>query len=1018
VQPMIGADMSARVSSPIFIGRLHELATLNDALGRAESGDPAIVLVGGEAGIGKSRLVDELAIRARDRGAIVIAGGSISLGSDEGLPFASIAEALRGLVRSVDREMLVEMLDPATRELGRLVPELDVGKDEGPKADSPPEWAQTRLFEGFLTLLARLGRRHTVVLIVEDLHWADRSTRDLVAFVTRHIRDERVLILGTYRSDELHRRHPLRPWLAEMERLSRVDRVELVRFNLEELSAQVAAILDRTATPGRVDLIARRSEGNPFFAEELLASGPASEDPILPSRLKDVLLGRLGSVSQTTRGLLAAASVAGGSVDHEVLGGVLGIDEGTLTMAIDEAVSTHLLRPASDAPMSSYAFRHALLGEALYDDLLASERRRLHAAFAAVLDARAVPDGAAGASHLAALAHHATAAHDLPLALRASIAAARASSRASAYYEAALSYERAVELWDAVPASERPPDADLVELLYEGSEALSTAQEPDRAKEMARMAVEQHGAAGDPRRRARLDERLGWAVYLAGDLGAGTRVLEEAAGRLAGRPASTEGASILAGLATFVMYAGKYRQAIPIAERAIAASRATGARGREVESMGALGSALAVLGDCGRGLSVLREGLALARQLGEPFPIGSAFLALASTLHDCDALEESVTVGLEGADWARDMRFPGFATMATEALIPLGRWQQAQEIFDRLPQRGERGSGALWNGVFQGILAVRSGRLGDAQALHDVRRGGGALMTDAAFAGNLAGALLELALAEGRLTDARLVTEEALAWLDRAEDVRFRSRVLQFAVRVESEIAAIARARRDGVGVAETETLGLARLDLLRGLMAPLSDETSPVFGEARGNLALAEAEATRLVDRPDPSAWAAAAELFATPRRPYELAWCRYRQAESILKLGRSRAEASSALAEAWSIADGLGAAPLRDSIAVLARITRVALSPATTGDEQILPDAIGHEREPTYQADPFGLTSREREVLGLLVLGHTNKRIADALFISESTASVHVSNILGKLGVGNRAEAAVAAVRLGLTD
>jgi DNA-binding CsgD family transcriptional regulator len=357
--------------------------------------------------------------------------------------------------------------------------------------------------------------------------------------------------------------------------------------------------------------------------------------------------------------------------------------------------------------------------------------------------------------------------------------------------------------------------------------------------------------------------------------------------------------------------------------------------------------------------------------------------------------------------------------MATEGLIPLGRWREAQEIYDRLPPRGERGSGALWNGVFQGILAIRTGRLDEAQALHDVRRDGGALMTDAAFAGNLAGALLELALVEGRLADARSVAEEALVWLDRAEDVRFRSRVLQFAVRVESEIAAIARARRDSVGVAEAETLGLARLDVLRGLMARVADETSPVFGEARGNLALAEAEATRLVDRPDSSAWSAAAERFATPRRPYELAWCRYRQAEAILKVGRARAEASSALAEAWSIADGLGAAPLRDSIAELARIARVALPEPSTGGELPLADAPADGRVPPGRpGDPFGLTSREREVLGLVALGHTNKRIADALFISESTASVHVSNILGKLGVGNRAEAAVAAVRLGLTD
>lgn len=1016
---MIGTDMSARVSSPIFIGRLPEMATLTDALARARTGDPAVVLVGGEAGIGKSRIVDEVADLARGRGDLVLEGGCISLGSDEGLPFAPIAEALRGLIRHVDRATLAGLVDPATRELARLVPELIAGDDAGPSADSPPEWAQTRLFEGFLTLLARLGQRQTVVLTVEDLHWADRSTRDLIAFVARHLRDERVLVLATFRSDELHRRHPLKPWLAEMGRLARVDHLDLGRFDVEEVRAQLAAILDRVASPRLVDLIAQRSEGNPFFAEELLAADSASGQTPLPGRLKDVLLARMGSVSETTRRLLGAASVAGGSIDQELLGTVLQFEEAVTTAALEEAVSSHLIVPAEDEPIVTYAFRHALLGEAVYDDLLASERRRLHAGFAGALDARGVPDGAAGASHLAALAHHATAAHDLPLALRASIAAAGASSRASAYHEAAKAYERAIELWDAVPAAQRPAGADLVELLYEGSGALMTALEPDRARDMARLAVERLGPAGDPRRRARLDERLGWAVYLAGDLASGTRVLEEAEGRLAGHAATLEGGAILAGLANFVVYAGKYREAIPIAERAIAACRAVGARGKEVEALGALGSSLAIIGDCERGLAVLREAMVLAHDLGDPITIGMAYLSLTSTLHDCDALEEAVTVGLEGAAWARGLRFPGFATMATEGLIPLGRWPEARAIFDRTSRRGERDSGALWDGVFVALIAVRTGRLDEARSLFDIRRDGASLITDTAFAGNLAGALLELALVEGRLDDARTVADEALAWLDATEDVRYRSRVLQLAVRVESEAAVLGRARRDPAGDADARGRGLASLATLQGLMDRLANGSSPVFAEARGNLHLAEAEATRLVDRPDPAAWERAAAAFGNPRRPYDLAWCRYRQAEALAVLRRPRAEASVALGEAWSIAQELGAAPLQGSIAELARIWRLDLSLAAAPAEPAPPGGTGDGHTPPGRAiDPFGLTTRETEVLGLLALGHTNRRIADALFISESTASVHVSNILGKLGVSNRAEAAAAAVRLGLAD
>src|SRR6185503_596628 len=239
---MIGAAMPARLSSPVLIGRAAEMAALDEALGRAERGSPVVVLVGGEAGIGKSRLTAEAAARARTRGDLVLEGGCASLGSGEGLPFAPIAEALRGWLRSASRDLIDEIIDPTTRELGRLVPELLGDGRDAALPDVPPEWAQMRLFDAFLVLLERLGERQPVVLVAEDLHWADRSTRDLLAFVARRLRGERVAVLATYRSDELHRRHPLRPWLAEMERLPHVEHVQLPRFDSDEVADLVASI--------------------------------------------------------------------------------------------------------------------------------------------------------------------------------------------------------------------------------------------------------------------------------------------------------------------------------------------------------------------------------------------------------------------------------------------------------------------------------------------------------------------------------------------------------------------------------------------------------------------------------------------------------------------------------------------------------------------------------------------------------------------------------------------------------
>src|SRR2546423_305154 len=321
---MIAADMTARISSPVFVGRALELATLEAALEKAEGRSAGIVLIAGEAGIGKSRLVAELAGQARDRGGVVLEGGCISLASDEGLPFGPIAEALRGLVRRTEPEALQDLLDPGMGELARLVPEL-TARSAGASLASPPEWAQTRLFEGFLSLLARLGERQPVLLVLEDLHWADRSTRDLLAFVARHVRQERVLIVGTYRSDELHRRHPLRPWLAEMERLATVDRLGLSRFGRDELAAQLAAIEGEPVSAGLLEPIERRSEGNPLFAEEPLASRPIGSSNEVPEKLPGVPLRPLATHSQeappAASGAAGPRGAGSGVRAHAGLGG-------------------------------------------------------------------------------------------------------------------------------------------------------------------------------------------------------------------------------------------------------------------------------------------------------------------------------------------------------------------------------------------------------------------------------------------------------------------------------------------------------------------------------------------------------------------------------------------------------------------------------------------------------------------------------------------------------------------------
>ncbi len=252
--------------SPVLVGRAEQLAALDAALDRARAGGPSAVLIGGEAGIGKSRLVSEFAVRAGGAGARVLAGGCLDLGAD-GLPFAPFAAMLRELVRELGAGGVARLLPgQATREFARLLPEFGEADME-----ADPAVARARLFEQMLTLLERLAEAGPVALIIEDAHWADRSTRDLTAFLigSQQILDG-VLIIVSYWADELHRTHPLRPLLAELGRLGWVERMELPRLGRLQADELVARITGRVPEPLLADEIYRRAEGNPLFVEELL----------------------------------------------------------------------------------------------------------------------------------------------------------------------------------------------------------------------------------------------------------------------------------------------------------------------------------------------------------------------------------------------------------------------------------------------------------------------------------------------------------------------------------------------------------------------------------------------------------------------------------------------------------------------------------------------------------------------------------------------------------------------------
>ncbi len=1016
------APVTTRVASPEFVGRRRELATLADAVARGTDGDAVVALVGGDAGIGKTRLVEEVASHARARGALVLEGGCVSLGNGEGLPFAPIVEALRRLptmiaAGEVDTIADIdELRSTETSDLGRLLPELGATAAPEPDVFDRPGWVQARIFEGLLVLLRTLGERVPIVLIVEDLHWSDSSTRDVLSFLARNARTERLAVIGTYRTDDLNRRHPMRPWLSEMERLPRVVRVDVGRFGRAELDAQISAIVGQRPSVDLLEAIERRAEGNPFFVEELLASGARTLGDRLPPTLRDVLMTRVTALSEDTQRILGVAAVAGRTVEADLLAEVAGSAETDIEGPLREAVAAQILTIDPQSRPDAYRFRHALLAEAVYDDLLPSERRRLHAAYAAALDARPVAGGAQGASQLAALAHHATAAHEPVRALRAWVGAARAAAASHAFAEAGTAYERAIELWDAVPADDRPTDTDAAALYHEGALAAMISGRNERSVVLARAAVDRLDPERDLERWAAANQRLARAVWIFGGLDEGLARLEATAAALAPEDPSPLRARILGAIAGAHMLRGDHPRAIEAARTAIDEARSTGARLAEGHALNTLGTSTSLTGGCADGLPIIREGFAIAREFNDVDDIGRAYANLSSTLLICGDAEESLVVALDGVAWARSVGASGgygrfISGNAIDAAIQIGHWDQAQDMIDELLAGDPEGTNRLSMAGVVGPFYARRGRIADAGRLLDEGRALVDQLTEAQFTGPIYVGLVEAALTTDRFDDAISVAREGTERLDRTSDRYYQTELLSLAARAEADRAEIARARRDRAAAAAAATSATAYSDELRRWLGDM-DGPNAFGGTLAADAAIAKAEARRAAGDPDPDAWSLAVDAAGKAGVAWRAAYGRYRLADALLGSRAPRREAAAALSDAVAAASELGARPLLEWIEALARRSRIDIPIAAAIPELDEPGVT----DPS--TDDRGLTAREREVLALLVEGHTNKRIAERLFISESTAGVHVSNILGKLEVTSRTEAATVAARLGLVD
>ena len=1008
------ACVVTRVASAVFVGRGDQLERVREALDRAVSGRPTFVVVAGDAGVGKTRFADEVARGAEASGWRTLVGGCVQMGDDT-LPYAPIVEALRRLADVVGTIDFEKLTGPGSSELSRLVPDL-VRSSSAVSGDAEIATvsSQGRLLEALLAVLRHLAADRPLLFVVEDIHWADPSTLALLGYLGRNLGGAMVLV-ATYRSDELHRRHPLLPLLAELERRGSVERIELLPFDRPEIDELVRAIRADTP-PALIDQLSERSNGNAFYIEELLATNTAIG--MLPATLREVLLARVATLTEPTQDLLRVASAAGSHIAMSLLGTVSGLDEPEVHARLREAVERHIL--TLDATTDGLAFRHALMREAIYEGLLPWERTRLHAAFALALEA--LPTIEVDGAGVAELAYHWHAAHDLPKALVAAVRAGAAFDRVSAPDEAHRQYERALDLWDRVPDAARIVGLERIELLERAAAAASNS-DPGRAAALIRSAIPLVDAAADPVRAADLWVALGLYLWASGDGPAGVDACRTALALVAVDSPSAPRARALAALGRVLMTVARSREARQVLEEAITVAAAAGTDATEANALTSLGVVLGYLGDFESGRQKLAASREIAIRLGSAVEVGRADGNLIGLLvHVGGRFDEAARLASETFTYLQESYLASFygvlaLSEGAGALIRAGRWEEADELLGRAQGYLSSGVPEIFLNERLALLEVGRGRQdAAAQRIALVRRliGGS---TDPQWNLPLAELSAELALWQRRPEDAQDEIAHALGRLELSLELGDRggfdpgniSRlgpVIALAVRAEADQAELVRGRPDAQSD-EIRRVTSRYLALMREIDAENRRGRPSLVRLAGAWLRLCEAEQGRVLGEPSSEAWSEAAVAFASREMPYQQAYARWREAEAYLAARGPRGHAVGALVEAHRLATQLGAEPLRGEIEGVARRARVDLDR----------ERRAVDRPPKSDA-AFGLTARELEVLDLLVAGQTNREIGLRLFISENTAGVHVSNILGKLGVSRRMEAAAIAHRLGLIE
>ena len=945
--------MAERVRSDDLVGREDELRQVEKSLAATAEGETRVLLVAGDAGIGKTSVVRALVSRAHDAGFEVLEGHCLDI--EAGVPFGPFLEAIAPLLGGYAH-------DRARPAAGRVAAMLDPARRA---ADAEP----AALLAGLRQVVDEAVAHGPVLLVLEDMHWVDRSTQDLALSLARTAAGPLLLAL-TFRTDELTRSHPSRSALFEIGRSPGALRLDLAPLDRNGVQAIVEGATGQRADRGTVADLLARSEGNPLYVEELLAGQPDQ----VPGPLGDLLLSRLDVLSEPTRSVLHVASVGGTRVDADLVAEVAGLTSDGVDELLEEALGANVLVRDRD----HLAFRHGLLRDAIYDDLLPSKRRRLHGAFAAAVQAGI--DGA-GIAELSQLAFHWYAAHDLPAALAAAVRAGIAAKLYGAP-EAIAHFERSLELWDQVPDAEKVSGYAKAELLLFLAEVVGEQGDNKRWRDLVSDAVSQLEPDGDRLLASRVYSELGQLVSLGIVNVAVSEEPLHLALEYAQGPPTRELARALVANAGAHIRGGRYREAILDAARGLEAATTAGCPAEQVSALVETGIAQTQLGESAAGIASIAAAVRTAERNGMTGEALSRQGHLAWYRMMSGDTEGGVRLAARGRAEALAAGLPVVAAFCGEQEIEVmqwqGRWDDTDEMLAAMLAIGM--PEYRWRALRSCSLIARGDKDG-AAAMEEEIAAGRDRATDDIFEDD-AQRLVRLHLMSGDVNEALRVAEWYLHSTADSES--------PLEAAGSSRMAYQSLAAAGPAGVTPPDGMVERAEGALQRAMAGRTDEwRRSIHGL---ELLIATGFARRLAGEPAIAQWREAADVAAGLG-----AWLalepRLWLAEDLLAQG-GRDEGRELLVDVWHAAQALRAGHVEEQVAKLARRSRVPL---------------GDRRDP---AGPLNrLTARELEVLQVLATGASNKTIAQRLVISEKTVSVHVTHLIAKLGVTNRGEAAAVA-------